>query len=307
MHPLTHRLFQGDADLKAMTRLQYRLRPTNWISDYPSVVDLHELLASQESQNTTCLWLDGGELAAYALVDPYQNLLFEISPAADTPEIQSEVFNWGKTCIRRMAESDPNCLSLDASCRAEDEKRLSFLNRFGFKAEAVRSLRLEHSLNSPIPQPVLPAGFTIRPTLGPEEAQAWVDLHRAAHKTDRMTLDERLAMLAGPTYERELDLVAVAPDGRLAAYCMGVIDPEENELAGRKVGYADPVATHPDFQRRGLARALLLTCLHRLQQRGMQTAAMGTSSENEHMQQTALSAGFQIVSTRVWFSKALDE
>ena len=65
-------------------------------------------------------------------------------------------------------------------------------------------------------------------------------------------------------------------------------------------------ATHPDFQRRGLARALLLTAWHELKQRGMHTAVLGTSSENLAMQQVAQSVGFFIRSkTSVVFQKGI--
>jgi GNAT superfamily N-acetyltransferase len=71
----------------------------------------------------------------------------------------------------------------------------------------------------------------------------------------------------------------------------------------RNEGYTDPVATHPAFQRRGLARALLLTGLCLLKQRGVNTVVLGTSSENVAMQQVANSVGFRVQSTMLWFEK----
>ena len=110
-------------------------------------------------------------------------------------------------------------------------------------------------------------------------------------------------MMHLPDYDAELDLVVAAPQGRLAAYCMCAIHREENKRSGRAEGFTDPVATHPDFQRRGLARALLLTGLNKLKQRGMDTAVLGTSSENLAMQQVAQSVGFFIRSKTLWFSR----
>ncbi|MFO7683753.1 MAG: hypothetical protein R6X34_27300 [Chloroflexota bacterium] len=45
---------------------------------------------------------------------------------------------------------------------------------------------------------------------------------------------------------------------------------------------------------RGLARALLLTGLRLLQERGLDTAVLGTSSDNEAMLGTARSVGFEV-------------
>ena len=53
-----------------------------------------------------------------------------------------------------------------------------------------------------------------------------------------------------PSFRNELDLVAVAPDGTFAAY-VGIPYDEANRL-----GIFEPVCTHPDHLRRGLARAL---------------------------------------------------
>ena len=81
------------------------------------------------------------------------------------------------------------------------------------------------------------------------------------------------------------------------------ISREQNRRSGRNEGSTDPVATHPHFQRLGLARALLLTGLHKLKQRGMQTAVLGTSSENTAMQRAAQSVGFEVTATTLWFAK----
>jgi ribosomal protein S18 acetylase RimI-like enzyme len=66
------------------------------------------------------------------------------------------------------------------------------------------------------------------------------------------------------------------------------------------------VATHPDFQRQGLARALLLSGLSRLRQRGIDTALLGTSSEYFAMLQTAQAVGFRTQSTTLWLAKTID-
>jgi ribosomal protein S18 acetylase RimI-like enzyme len=120
-----------------------------------------------------------------------------------------------------------------------------------------------------------------------------------------MTTEERLSMMTTPEYDPSLDLVAVAPGGALAAYCMCYISAEENARTGRNNGCTDPVATHPRFQRLGLARALLLHGLRLLRARGMDFARLGTSSDNIAMQRAAQSVGFRLEFANVWFEKPL--
>ncbi len=156
-----------------------------------------------------------------------------------------------------------------------------------------------------IPLAQLPAGFAVRPLAGAGEVDAWIALHRAAWGTENMTAAYRLSMMDTPDYDPALDLVAVAANGELAAYCMCAIIYAENELSGRQVGYTDPIATHPRWQRRGLARALMLHGLHLLRERGMTTAQLSTSLENGAMQATAVSVGFQVTSRAFTFSRAV--
>jgi len=99
-----------------------------------------------------------------------------------------------------------------------------------------------------------------------------------------------------------LDLVAVTSDGSLVAYCVCYISHEENALSGRQVGYTDPVATHPECRHLGLAKALLLTGMNLLKQRGMHTARLSTSSENIAMLRAAQSVGFRTMHTGLHYA-----
>jgi ribosomal protein S18 acetylase RimI-like enzyme len=305
--PLINQIYADEADLAAMIDLLTRSRPAAHIADFPGIYDLRELMLQPEIQENTWLWYgDDGRLQAFAITDTrYRNVYFEIAPEIWSDEIAREIFTWGAACIQKAHTEAAEPLTLDTSCREDDEKRLALLRRHGFAPDGVRTLSLARSLHDLIPEPGLPDGFYIRPVAGEAEAETLVALHQAAFGTANMTLTERLAMMRAPEYDRELDLIAVAPDGRFAAFCVGSISAEENGRSGQQLGYTDPVGTHPDFQRRGLARALLLTCMSLLRQRGMETAVLSTNSQNIAMQKTAESVGFQIQWSKIWFTKPL--
>jgi ribosomal protein S18 acetylase RimI-like enzyme len=62
-----------------------------------------------------------------------------------------------------------------------------------------------------------------------------------------------------------------------------------------RLGEFDPVGTHRLYQRRGLAKALLLTGLHWLRGAGMQTAVIRTEVDNLPAQRAYQAIGFRII------------
>ena len=58
--------------------------------------------------------------------------------------------------------------------------------------------------------------------------------------------------MRSPVYCHNLDIVAIAPDGQIGAFCIVWMDPVN------KVGLFEPVGTHPDYQRKGLGKAVMV-------------------------------------------------
>ena len=64
-----------------------------------------------------------------------------------------------------------------------------------------------------------------------------------------MTVESYVNVQAAWPYRADLDCVVEAPDGSFAAYALAWLDAEN------AVGELEPVGTHPDHRRRGLASA----------------------------------------------------
>lgn len=303
----TDRLYSGEADLHAMIDLLLAVRPAAHLADYPGVGDLRELLELPESRVNTRLWHDArGQLAAFAIMDLSRGtMLFEVAPHAFGGEIEAQMIAWSVERLRDAEHESGEPVTLDTMCRDDNTARIALLERHGFVMQPERTLRMIRLLDEPIPAPRLPAAFSVRHVKDEEEVEAYVALHRAAFGTQNMTVERRLAIMRAPDYDPELDLIAVAPDGTWAGFCVCQINREENARTGRNEGWTDPVGTHPEFRQRGLARALLLTGLSLLKQRGVDAALLSTSSANVAMQRAAESVGFRPLSTIAWFSKPI--
>jgi ribosomal protein S18 acetylase RimI-like enzyme len=301
----TNRPYAGDADLQAMIDLLIAARPIERITDYPSIADLHHLFGQSETIANTRLWEDGdGRLMGFAIFVGYVGALhFEVLPEAAHIDIAAQVIAWGMERLRNTRQESDEPLELQASCREDNAERIALLERHGFVRRDWHALHFACPLDKPIPEPQVPEGFAIRHVEGEHEVEALVALHRAAFGTENMTVAGRLSWMRTPDYDPELDLVAIAPDGTLAAYVFCSISKGENSLTGRNDGHTDPVATHPTYQRRGLARALLLAGFRLLKQRGVETAHTSTGSWNVAMQRTARSVGYRAESKTIFFEK----
>jgi len=74
-----------------------------------------------------------------------------------------------------------------------------------------------------------------------------------------------------PMFRPELSVFARSPEGTVAAYCRGTVNPE-NGICG-----IDPICTHPEFQKLGLGKAVVRTLFSRLAEAGGRYAYIGSA------------------------------
>ena len=95
-------------------------------------------------------------------------------------------------------------------------------------------------------------------------------LNAAFGRTTHTAAEYERFATGSPSFRHDLNLIAQADDGAFAAH-VGVTFDEVN-----RHGIIEPVCTHPDHGRRGLARALILEGLRRLRELGAVTASVDT-------------------------------
>jgi ribosomal protein S18 acetylase RimI-like enzyme len=217
------------------------------------------------------LWENGdGELIGYVLPEGTGDAHIQIHP--DYRHMEGEMIAWA---VEHLAA--PNAdgqREVEIYVQEYDAHRQRLLAEQGFEKMGyggmVRHLRLGQGT---IPTPTVSEGYTLR-TTDPEDladCQRIADLLNAAFRRNFHNAQEYQNFTRhAPSFHRELDLVMVAPDGVFAAY-VGIPYDERNRR-----GIYEPVCTHPDHQRRGLARALMLEGLHRLRAMGAIDATVDT-------------------------------
>jgi GNAT superfamily N-acetyltransferase len=106
---------------------------------------------------------------------------------------------------------------------------------------------------------------------------------------------DRVAQRLGqcPLYDPRLDLAVETPDGRVAGYALFWFDPTT------MVGLVEPVRVEDEFQRRGLARAMLSAGIDRLVARGARRVKI--SYESDAAGALYQDVGFRQTSTATWY------
>jgi predicted N-acetyltransferase YhbS len=127
----------------------------------------------------------------------------------------------------------------------------------------------------------LPEGFVLV-----DRAQETSRPHPMRHRNGEQ-VEARLRQCS--LYDPALDLAAETADGRVAGYALFWFDPVT------RVGMLEPMRVEDDFQRRGLARAMLTAGLERLAARGARRlkVSYGTAAARS----LYVGAGFRVTST----------
>lgn len=287
----TTRPYQNWHDLQAIADMAYGTGP-----NFLHVIDLPYRLASwtlDKPQNFRFWHNAEGKLMAVAIVqEAFLSLEYIIHPMAEQAVLEPEILQWGLQRGQMVANEQATTFPLNVWLRIDHPQpdRIALLNAHGLLPGTMSLVTMQCDLSRVnLPEGMLagPDGFKIRPLRGQAEVAAYVELHRAAFRSTVMQEGWRMRTLQMPQYRPELDLVAVAADGRLAAFCIGWLHPQQ------PLAQVEPIGVHPDFHRLGLGQAILTALLQRLRLRNVQFVSLFTTTDNDPAIKLYESIGFQ--------------
>jgi mycothiol synthase len=211
------------------------------------------------------LWEDeSSRILAAVLSEGGRQIHPHVRPEA--ADLLPAVVAWGETAA--VAADDDRVL---LGVWDGDDAMYHVAGARGYRAtdgwEIVRSM---HAAETPPPE--VAEGYTLRTTRDdPADDQAIADLLNASFGRMFHVAAEHAGFTRhAPSFLRETDLVAVASDGMVAAYAAVCWDRRNRNAI------FEPVCTHPDHRRRGLARALMLEGMRRAFELGALTIEVGT-------------------------------
>jgi ribosomal protein S18 acetylase RimI-like enzyme len=244
------------------------------------------------------LWTDEkNQLVAWAVLQvPFWTIDYAYHPDA-SQDLHRQILKWADGRAQTILNTPSGHPAWYVAVFASQTNRIHDLEQSGFASQtnvgenSWSQVLMEHSMQ--IPNKInLPDGYSIRPLHGRSEVAGYVDLHRAVFETKNMTTEWRLRTLQRPEYIPDLDLVAVAPSGQLAAFCICWLG---NDADGDLAGQIEPLGVHADFRKRGLASAILEEGLRRLSSKGAKRIYVQTDSYRNAAFKLYESAGFRVI------------
>ncbi len=285
--------------------MEARLRTNDW--RYPHIGDLlfgfFMVACHLNPQEHICLWHDDERLVGYAVLSEDPSYDWQVLPDYERYGIAVEAITWAERRLTELRKCDPQRWGGDivSGARQDNQDRIAFLEQNGFQLGGEFSeVNMICLLDKLIPIAVLPASCQIRTMAEIGDISNRAEAQRVVWHpwtVGNVSNDDYAYFMRLPGYDRELDVVAIAPDGIIASYVNGWIDPVN------RIGDFGPVGARPAYRRQGLTRAVLLECLRRMQARGMDRVCVSTGVSNLSAIRLYESVGFKVVTKYLEYVK----
>ncbi len=231
-------------------------------------------------------------------------LYFDVHPTKRGDTLETEILQWSEQRMREIGKERTLPIKLHTCSRDDKILRRVLLERQCFTTE--RSfLTMACSLNQDFSSSSLPSGFKLKQVSGEQDIEAWVELFNESFlehwNHQDLTVATARDWFNNPSYLPELNLMAVAPDGTFAAFCVGYINGQENARHGRKEGWIKLLGTRRNFRKLGLGKAMLIAVIKQFKAMDIEQVKLGVDAQNlTSAMRLYESVGFHPVNT--WLS-----
>jgi predicted N-acetyltransferase YhbS len=227
----------------------------------------------EKSLDNIGIWEDSGRIVGVVHYEMYLGeAFFDIHPGY--PHLKPKMLEhaerhlYGKTQDRRRY--------VKAFINDFDKEFKALVKSRGYKKDDAHARPMSQlTITNPF-RPIisLPDGFRLK-SLAEDNDLAKIDraLWRGFNHGDEppaIDFEGRKKMQSVPNFRKDLNIIIIAPDGNYVAYAGTWFE------ATNKFAYVEPVATDPDYRRRGLGKATVLEGIRRCGELGAQVAYVGS-------------------------------
>lgn len=246
-------------------------RDGNWFQPVWEYAYTHAMF-DEASISRIGIWEDGGVIVGVALYESRLGEAFLQTHPAYT-YLKSEMLTYAEQNLVGVNDQGRRYLKVYVN---DFDRFLECLVRSrGYAREPASDRPMsQFVIPDPFPDIRLPAGFRLQSLADENDL---VKIHRVLWRgfnhpgePPAEGIEERRHMQSGPNFRKDLTIVAVTLDGAFVAFA-GLWFDQVNRL-----GYVEPVATDPDYRRRGLGTAVVLEGIRRCGELGATVAYVGS-------------------------------
>jgi len=312
------RSYRGESDWRAIVDLVNACQTAEQLDEDATACELKLKLNTPylDKSRDVQLWETQDKLTALALLDIPESkhdidgyLWFYVHPSMRGADLEKDIINWSEKRLSEVGKERKLPVKLRTYSRQNDTLQIRLLEKQGYTIDRY-FLTMARSLCEPIPTPKFPEEFKLSHLTGEKDAQAWVEMFNESFidhwNHHDLTVETVRQWMKDSSYQPELDLVAIAPNGTFAAFCDCQIKPEESDLRPSKEGWIDFIGTRRGFRQIGLGKAVLLAGLHQLKAAGADTAKLSVDTQSlTNATKLYTSVGFHPVETWLSWAKPL--
>jgi mycothiol synthase len=229
------------------------------------------------------IWADGPEVVGLSICLRF-GCAFDVflAPRLRGTTVEDELLEDAYRTTARFAEPAEEYILTDVF--GADQARRAALAKVGFTEYRVWDDVRERSLEIPIGQSTVD-GFVVRPATV-DDAEGLAAARNASFAPAWTGEQYRREVMDKPGYDPDREIVAVAPDGRIAAYAVYWSDTRN------RLGLFEPVGTHRDFRRLGLGQAVMRHAMDRMRAAGLTSVSVNHNEDNVAARRLYESLGF---------------
>lgn len=237
---------------------------------------IHENIERFRLDEVIFIWEgERGEIGAVLNADRKGEGFLQVHPAFHSRGLDEEMIVTAEERLAVVGEDGRRSLRLWVG--EEEWQRKGILRQRGYVRQDWPEYQRRRPLVEPVPDVPVAAGYVVRPLGDVDELPArswlsWLAFHPDEPAENYQGWAWYPNVQRAPLYRRDLDIVAVAPDGELAAFCTVWFDDVT------RTGTFEPVGTAPAHQRKGLGKAVMAEGLRRVQRLGATLAMVGSYS-----------------------------
>jgi len=220
------------------------------------------------------------EIVAVLSPEEIENIHLQLHPDYKSKELIKEMIEVAEKNYPRSYDGNRKKERHIIWSHDVDDMKNNVLKEMGYQPTEWLDNQRHKPLDESLPKVEMPKGYSIR-HMGLDSdipKRSWASF-RAFHSEEPLENYEDdggewyYNIIKTPLYRRDLDLVAIAPEGGIVGFVTVWYDDYT------RTGYFEPVGVTPSHQRQGIAKALILEGMKKLRELGATLAVIGGINE----------------------------